>query len=542
MQLKKLSISNQITLSFTLLFVIFIGVGLMSYQGMKEVNANLNDIVRTSIPSMETIKDIKIDLATIRKDEFSTALNPEDSEVRNWLAILRDLKKSLNDKITFYQSLPVSKEEKALFNAFITAWQRYVNATYRYESLIINGDAKEANRIILDSYPLFANAMSELSELEALNDSSVENSERSAISAVNSTLFTLAISGLLVAITIVIICMLLSKAIKTPLALSVDLASKISRGELNHAITLEDTGKNELGLLTQSLEKMRSQLHALITMINDSAIQLTAAVEEVNAISYQNAQGMNVQQNELQSVASAMTQMQAAISEVAKSTEMGAESANQASEKAREGSDALKSNINHISDVAQTVTAAGELANNLEKNSHNINVVVDVIREIAEQTNLLALNAAIEAARAGAQGRGFAVVADEVRSLAQRTQDSTTQIVEIVNDLQTKSKETGMATKTCEQGIALCVEQSEVAGNMIHQIESQIDSIAAMSTQIASACHQQSVVSEELNKNIETINYSAVEMTEGANQTATACNEMSKLAHDLKSQVDKFTL
>ncbi|MBR8845266.1 methyl-accepting chemotaxis protein [Pseudoalteromonas sp. JC3] len=542
MQLKKLSISNQITLSFTLLFVIFIGVGLMSYQGMKEVNANLNYIVRTSIPSMETIKDIKIDLATIRKDEFSTALNPEDPEVHNWLAILRDLKKSLNDKIAFYQSLPVSKEEKALFNAFITAWQRYVNATYHYESLILSGNAKEANRIILDSYPVFANAMSELSELEALNDSSVENSERSAISAVNSTLFTLAISGLLVAVTIVIICILLSKAIKTPLALSVDLASKIARGELNHAIALEDTGKNELGLLTQSLEKMRSQLHALITMINDSAIQLTAAVEEVNAISYQNAQGMNVQQNELQSVASAMTQMQAAISEVAKSTEMGAESANQASEKAREGSDALKSNIDHISDVAQTVTSAGELANNLEKNSHNINVVVDVIREIAEQTNLLALNAAIEAARAGAQGRGFAVVADEVRSLAQRTQDSTTQIVEIVNDLQTKSKETGVATKSCEQGIALCVEQSEVAGNMIHQIESQIDSIAAMSTQIASACHQQSVVSEELNKNIETINYSAVEMTEGANQTATACNEMSKLAHDLKSQVDKFTL
>ncbi|ASD66333.1 methyl-accepting chemotaxis protein [Pseudoalteromonas piscicida] len=542
MQLKKLSISNQITLSFTLLFVIFIGVGLMSYQGMKEVNANLNDIVRTSIPSMETIKDIKIDLTTIRKDEFSTALNPEDSEVQNWLAILRDLKKSLNDKIVAYQALPVSKEEKALFNAFITAWQRYVNATYHYENLILSGNAKEANRIILDSYPLFADAMSELSELEALNDSSVEKSERSAISAVNSTLFTLAISGLLVVITIVIICMLLSKAIKTPLALSVDLASKIARGELNHAIILEDTGKNELGLLTQSLEKMRSQLHALITMINDSAIQLTAAVEEVNAISYQNAQGMNVQQNELQSVASAMTQMQAAISEVAKSTEMGAESANQASEKAREGSDALKSNINHISDVAQTVTAAGELANNLEKNSHNINVVVDVIREIAEQTNLLALNAAIEAARAGAQGRGFAVVADEVRSLAQRTQDSTTQIVEIVNDLQTKSKETGVATKSCEQGIALCVEQSEVAGNMIHQIESQIDSIAAMSTQIASACHQQSVVSEELNKNIETINYSAVEMTEGANQTATACNEMSKLAHDLKSQVDKFTL
>ncbi|MDW7547738.1 methyl-accepting chemotaxis protein [Pseudoalteromonas peptidolytica] len=542
MNVKKLSIANQIVLSFTSVFIIFVTVGLLSYKGMNEINANLNYIVRTSIPSVETVKNIKIDLATIRKDEFSTALNPENELVSEWLEILRDLKRSLNDKINLYKSLPVSAEEKALFNEFIYAWQRYADATYHYESLILSGNATEANRIILDSYPLFAKAMSELTELEALNNKSVEQSERKAIAAVKSSLFTLAISGLLIAITIVLICLALSKAIKTPLAVSVSLASKIARGELNHAIVVEDLGNNELGLLTQSLEKMRAQLHALITMINDSAIQLTAAVEEVNAISYQNAQGMNTQQNELQSVASAMTQMQAAISEVAKSTEMGAESATQASDKAKEGSSALKSNISHISDVAETVSSAGELANNLEKNSHNINVVVDVIREIAEQTNLLALNAAIEAARAGAQGRGFAVVADEVRSLAQRTQDSTTQIVEIVNDLQTKSKETGIATKSCEQGIALCVEQSEVAGNMIQQIESQIDSIAAMSTQIASACHQQSVVSEELNKNIETINYSAVEMTEGANQTATACNEMSKLAHDLKAQVDRFTL
>ncbi|KZN54769.1 methyl-accepting chemotaxis protein [Pseudoalteromonas luteoviolacea] len=542
MALKDLSISKQIGISFTSVFLVFFGVSLMTYQGLKGISDDLGFIVQTSIPSVEIVKDIQVDLTTIRKDEFGVATNPNHPELDSWLVTLYELKSGVNDKVSLYSSLDVSAQEKRQFEAFESAWRKYASATAAFNQLVRNDEVSKANQIVLDSYPHFSAAMDELTELVKINSENVGSAETSAIKAVQTVSTVIVICTVVSAIMIALICFVLSGAIKTPLGKAMHLARSIANGDLSAGIDICQVGENELGSLLTSLERMRKQLNGLVVQINDSAIQLTTAVEEVNMISAQNASGMQNQQNELQSVASAMTEMQAAVSEVAKSTEMGAESANQANMKSREGSVALKSNITQISSVADTVSHAGDLAANLERNSQNINVVVDVIREIAEQTNLLALNAAIEAARAGAQGRGFAVVADEVRSLAQRTQDSTTQIVEIVSDLQQKSKETGEATRTCQKGIDVCVNQTETVSETINKIEQEIDSIAAMSTQIAAACNEQSVVSEELNRNIENINYAAVEMTEGANQTSQACHEISELAHGLKTSVEQFKL
>jgi methyl-accepting chemotaxis protein len=195
-----------------------------------------------------------------------------------------------------------------------------------------------------------------------------------------------------------------------------------------------------------------------------------------------------------------------------------------------------------INQVAAEMEQAGILVTELERESAQINLVVDVIRGIADQTNLLALNAAIEAARAGEQGRGFAVVADEVRTLAGRTQASTGEIIAIIETLQARANQARKVTgQSCDM-IRQCVGQSEQTGVGIQQIEEAVAQIADMAIQIASACSEQDAVSDELGRNVERINESSREVATGAEHTAQACLELSQLAAGLKQTIGRFRL
>jgi len=118
------------------------------------------------------------------------------------------------------------------------------------------------------------------------------------------------------------------------------------------------------------------------------------------------------------------------------SANMAADAANHSSAVAQQGQKTVSNTVANIGQLAEHMQQASETMVQLQQDTQQVGAVLEVIRGIAEQTNLLALNAAIEAARAGEQGRGFAVVADEVRTLASRTQQSTQQIQQTIEQLQ----------------------------------------------------------------------------------------------------------
>ncbi|MCQ4110390.1 methyl-accepting chemotaxis protein [Aeromonas sp. JL9] len=334
----------------------------------------------------------------------------------------------------------------------------------------------------------------------------------------------------------------LTRQICLPLQAVVAQANAIAAGDLTHQLERQHIGRDELGMLAKASLKMQDNLRGLIEEVVAAVTQLGTAIEEVSAVSEQSAKGIQSQQQEISLVATAMTQMKATVADVAGNTETASSSASSANALARNGNQDVQRSLVAITRVAEEIEQAGTLVTELERESAQINVVVDVIRGIAEQTNLLALNAAIEAARAGEQGRGFAVVADEVRTLAGRTQASTGEIVAIIETLQSRANQAKEVTGLSCDMIRQCVTQSEQTGIGIQQIEEAVAQIADMAIQIASACGEQDAVSDELGRNVERINESANEVAQGADHTARACLELSQLAVGLKQTIGRFRL
>ncbi|WP_231876642.1 methyl-accepting chemotaxis protein, partial [Oleiphilus sp. HI0066] len=166
------------------------------------------------------------------------------------------------------------------------------------------------------------------------------------------------------------------------------------------------------------------------------------------------------------------------------------------------------------------------VVHSLEEDSANVGHVLSVIRGIAEQTNLLALNAAIEAARAGEQGRGFAVVADEVRSLAQKTQQSTTEIEDIIESVQTGAKNTAAVMNASSEVTASSADLFNKASRQLDVISDSISRISGLNLQVATAAEEQTNVSEDIARTI-------VEMSDLVEASTQSANQSYELSKDL---------
>ncbi|GAL04125.1 methyl-accepting chemotaxis protein I [Photobacterium aphoticum] len=304
----------------------------------------------------------------------------------------------------------------------------------------------QARRVLAASLDEYNGVDSSINALREMNLGFVKNNQVSILSSVNTMRFLA--FGAIVAISVFMIAMTLylSRQICRPLNLIMAQSQAIAAGDLSHALDRSQIGNDELGQLADSSIQMQQDLRSLIEDIIAAVTQLSSAVEEVSTVAAQTSAGMDSQQSEITTVATAMDQMRATVAEVASNTENASASAIDANQEAQQGAREVSQTMAQIQRASEEIENAGSLVADLERESTNISMVVDVIRDIAEQTNLLALNAAIEAARAGEQGRGFAVVADEVRTLAGRTQHSTGEIIAIIEKLQKSANEAREAT------------------------------------------------------------------------------------------------
>ncbi|WP_076918859.1 methyl-accepting chemotaxis protein [Pseudoalteromonas sp. SK18] len=306
------------------------------------------------------------------------------------------------------------------------------------------------------------------------------------------------------------------------------------------SLFIEHKGKDEVTRMTIDFNSLIGDFKKLIYEVNTALKTLNIATEDLSNTTAATSSGMQEQLHEADMVATAATEMQATIQDISHNTEAAAKKAESTNESALQGQVEVESTIKHINALSDSLVNASGVVSQLEKDGETIGSVLDVIRAIAEQTNLLALNAAIEAARAGEQGRGFAVVADEVRSLAQRTQESTSEIEGIINTLQQRTQEVVSIMHQCRAQGGESATQATKAGELLGSITLDVQTIMEMSTQIAVAIDEQSQVASEVNKNVVRIRDIAQSASEHSANNAQTSEEVSAQARVLHSAIDKY--
>ena len=349
----------------------------------------------------------------------------------------------------------------------------------------------------------------------------------------------LLITAAVVAFALGLLCaLLITQVIVGPLQRAVAVARQVASGDLT--LDVRSDRRDELGQLMQAMQTMTESLRDLIGRLGAGITQLATAAEELSAVTEQTSAGVTEQRMETEQVATAMNEMAATVLDVARNAENAATSASDAEEQTRQGGTVVQQAISSIEQLAHTVEASAEAIGRLKGDSANIGTVLDVIKSIAEQTNLLALNAAIEAARAGDAGRGFAVVADEVRALARRTQESTQQIEQLIEALQSGAENAVGVMNRSRSMAGDTVDAARQAGTALTLIDEAVSRIQQMNQQIATASEQQSSVAEEINRSISNIRDIAEQSAAATEETSAASVDLARLGSDLQQQVNRF--
>jgi methyl-accepting chemotaxis protein len=379
-----------------------------------------------------------------------------------------------------------------------------------------------------------------LASLRANTEKAFNETIDGTIASSQSAVTTGIILGVATIVVVIFVGIMTTRSIVNSIAQVTSSLREIAEGEGDLTVRVDYDGKDEIATLVHWFNQFISKMQISIATTTETVQALQDVSTRLMETSKHTASSIESQNHSVDAVSAAIQEMTASVHHIADFASQASQEASSANSTAQEGNQVVENTISVINDLAEEVNGTAQAINQLESYTSNVGVILDAIRGIAEQTNLLALNAAIEAARAGEQGRGFAVVADEVRTLASRTQDSTQEIQQVLEELQ---KGSSSAVEAMNRGIeqaGLSVEQSAQAGKSLMDITGKVESIHAVNEQIAAATEEQTKTSDLIHNSVNDIQQISLAVAKSSSEIDNVSEDVRLVTQRLSEVISQF--
>lgn len=309
------------------------------------------------------------------------------------------------------------------------------------------------------------------------------------------------------------------------------ITSKVDEKSSDHAVFNQlieffSRAREKSFLLSNKVHEKGESLAEIGDYAAEKADIVRAAIDEVG-------RGLQKQLAATEESAASMEEMTQAIEDLSVQSNQISEQSNTTLELTQEGNEKLKNSLEKMENFNQTVSTTSDAINKLGEKSHEIGTIVKVISGIAEQINLLSLNAAIEAARAGEHGKGFAVVADEVRKLAEQSRQSSSEVSNIVKNIQ---EETEVVVESMQRG----TEEFEDTNTTIVEVGTMFEKILSTTKIIAENNEYSSASTEELSATSQQIMATIVEIAFISRESVEMFEELLEISDDELNTMEKL--
>ncbi len=563
--LKNLSMQARLIFAFMFMGLLVLIVALVGLSGSSRLSKHIDSLASNSVPSISglwKINEGKTQIESSERGLLNINLNKDARQAE--IDRMDNAWKQIQEGFELYEAAPKSDAEQKVYKDFLNIWdawkkahEEFLRRNLQFESLgVFNlfensaGNAgsaiaayRELEKQVQVNRQPFTDASNKLLEVLKMNQDLTAETERVSAKDVSQVGFWAFVAILIGPGTAILFGIFFSNTIAKPLGAKiagvVDIAQKISAGDLTSQISLADQ-EDEVGQLQNAFYTMNKDLNALVNRIQKSGNQITSSADQITA------SGRNLEATVSEQVAST-NEVSATAHEIAATSRQLVKTMEQVAAMAEQTTVAAghsKDNLNHIDSVMRQLLEATQVISSkleiMDKRANNISRVVTTITVVADQTNLLSLNAALEAERAGEYGAGFSVVAREIRRLADQTAVATLEIEQMIKEMQsavsTGVKEMDKFTKS----VVDSVEDVSKISEQIAQVIQQVQGLTPRFEQVSQSVDEQSQGAQQISEAMEHLSQASQQTAGSLQETNHALEELDEATHSLKTEIARF--